>query len=261
MHVLTSPMEDMCQRAPGRSHAPDAQAAFAQHCCGDMLLTTAVFAASVCQMAFWCHLWLVCQSAAFSQMGPGKGLIPGEHYIRYYIFQIFGLRQAGQVWKCGLSVQAMLSREVALVVVYQCWREGAEPGAHHGPQLGQKPMRHSRRYRACKAKFKACGRELAGGEDCQCFLGSCHSQLSLIGGRQFRSETHHGHIWSSSPAGPLQAAPCHGLACTGQSLCGWEASQEAPALALATVGLPFFNHLVESSIAWWYRNAQAHRGP
>ena len=32
------------------------------------LLTTAVFAASVCQVAFWCHLWLVCQSAAFSQM-------------------------------------------------------------------------------------------------------------------------------------------------------------------------------------------------
>lgn len=81
------------------------------------------------------------------------------------------------------------------------------------------------------------------------------------GGHQFRSDTHCGHIWSSGPAGPLQAAPCCGLACTGQSLCGWEASQEAPASALATVGQPFFNHLVESSIACWYRNTQAQRGP
>lgn len=122
MHGLTS---------PGRSRAPDAQAAFAQRCCGDASLTAAVFAASVCQMAFWCRLWLVCQCAAFSQMGPGKGLIPGERYIRYYIFQMFGLRQAGQAWKCGLSIQATLSKEVALAVVYQCWRGDAEPGGHH----------------------------------------------------------------------------------------------------------------------------------
>lgn len=44
MHVLTSPMEDTCQRAPGRSHALDGQAAFAQYCYDDMLLTT-MFAA------------------------------------------------------------------------------------------------------------------------------------------------------------------------------------------------------------------------
>lgn len=199
--VLTSSVEDMWQRAPGRSHAPDAQAAFAQHCCSDVLLTTTVFAASVCQMAFWCRLWLICQSAVFSQMGPGKGLIPGEHYIRYYIFQMFGPRQAGQAGKRGLSVQATLSRDVALVIVYQCWREDAESGTHYGPSPEQKPVRHSRRYRACKDKFKACGRELAGGEDCQCFLGSCHFQLSPVGGHGLRSEAHHGHIWSSVPAG------------------------------------------------------------
>lgn len=97
--------------------------------------------------------------------------------------------------------------------------------------------------------------------NCQCFLGSCHSQPSLTGGHQFRSETHHGYIWSSGPPGPLQAAPCHGLACTGQSVCSWEASQETSASALATVVLPFFNHFAESSIAWWYRNTQAQRGP
>lgn len=119
-------------------------------------------------------------------------------------------------------------------------------------------MRHSRGYRACKAKVKACGWELAGGEDCQCFLGSYHSQLSLIGGHQFRSETHHGHIWSSGPAGPLHSAPCCGLAGTGRSLCRWEASQEAPASALSAVGQQFFNHLVESSVAWWYIGIAMH---
>lgn len=41
--------------------------------------------------------------------------------------------------------------------------------------------------------------------------GLCHSQLTLLGGHQFRSETHHGHIWSSGHVGPFQAAPWSNL--------------------------------------------------
>lgn len=49
----------------------------------------------------------------------------------------------------------MLSREVALAVFYQSWRGDAEPGTHCGTQLGQTAVRHSHRYRTCKAKFNA----------------------------------------------------------------------------------------------------------
>lgn len=62
--------------------------------------------------------------------------------------------------------------------------------------------------------------------------GLCHSQLILLAEHQFKSETHHGCICSSGCVGPF-----HGLTCTGQSLCSWETSQEAPASALAAVGL------------------------
>lgn len=146
--VLTRDPPCMCSPHPRRTrasgplegatlwmHRQPLPSTAAMTCCSPLCLLLLSF--SVCQMAFWCCLWLISQSAAFSQMGPGKGLIPGEHYIRYYIFQMFGLRQAAQAWKFWLSVQATLSREVALVVVYQCWGGDAKPGTHRGPQLGQ----------------------------------------------------------------------------------------------------------------------------
>lgn len=80
MHVLSSPMEECAS-------GPLAGATIPKH--RQTLLSTAVvkccsppFAASVCPTAFWCHLWHVCQSAVFSQMGTGEGLVPGEHCIR-----------------------------------------------------------------------------------------------------------------------------------------------------------------------------------
>lgn len=165
-------------------------------------------------------------------MGPGKGLISGEHYIRYYVFQMFGLRQAGQAWKCGLSVLDMLSSEGALAV-YRCWRGDAKPGTSIGPN-GQKPLTHSRWHRACKVELNACGKELTRGEGCQCFLGfaiaSSHSLLGTSSGQRLILATSGAVVMLGHSRQP------HGLTCTGQSLCRWEASQEAPALALA-VGL------------------------
>lgn len=93
-----------------------------------------------------------------------------------------------------------LSMEVDLAIVYLGWRGDAEPRTPCGPQLEQTLARHGSKYRACK--FSTFGKR----ESCQCFLGSCHSQLSLTDGHQFRSETHDGLIWSSSTAGLPQSS-------------------------------------------------------
>lgn len=45
---------------------------------------------------------------------------------------MFGLRQAGQAWKCGVSV---LDSEIALAAVYRCWRGDAKPGTSMGTSL------------------------------------------------------------------------------------------------------------------------------
>lgn len=112
----------MCSPYPWKKHCSRGSGRLCPHCCGDLSLTTAVFSASVCHMAFQRHPCLICQSAVLSQMGPSKGLISGDHYVGYCIFHMFGLRQSGQAWKCRLSVLDTLSSEVALVVVYGCWR-------------------------------------------------------------------------------------------------------------------------------------------
>ena len=191
MHVLTSPVEDVWQRALRRSHAQDAQAAFAQHCCSDVLLTTAVFA----RLLFVRQPFGVISGSSVSLLrslsweqakGRSLGSVVLDRSITFS--RCLGLDNQARPGDVDCQFRLIvLSREVALAVVYQSWRGDAEPGTCCGPQLGQTPVRHSSRYRACKAKFNAFGRELAGGDDYQCFLESCHSQLSPIGGHQFRS--------------------------------------------------------------------------
>lgn len=144
----------------------------------------------------------------FCQIGPGKGLISGEHYIRYYISHVFGLRQTGQAWKCGLSVLDTLFNEIALVVVYRCWRGDCKPGTSVGPSLDRN---HWRTTGDAEGQAQCSWQRTDKERGLPMISGLCHSQLTLLAGQQFRSETHHGHICSNSHVGSFQAAPWSNL--------------------------------------------------